>query len=70
MPLPLARPAVVQVPARAGVGLQFRPRTADPCWPADWWQRNYDELECECEPCPPCPRWLRIPPPPETEVTP
>lgn len=43
MPLPDPPPALVQVPAWAGIGLQFRPRFADPSWPADWWQRNYDE---------------------------
>ena len=62
--VPEPKPALVQAPASAGVGLRFRPRTADPCWPEDWWQRNYDT--CEPETLLPCwtERHLRIPVPP------
>lgn len=68
MPLPDYTPARVQAPARAGVGLRFRPRFPLPCWPADWWQRNYDTAcEDEPDPCPLRGRELRIPPPPEEE---
>lgn len=42
-PLPEDPPALVQAPADAGVGLEFRPRFPHPEWPSDWWQRNLDE---------------------------
>ena len=69
MPLPDPSPALVQAPAWAGVGLHFRERVSNPCWPEDWWQRNYDTLcEDDPDPIPLCGRQLRLPPPPE--VTP
>jgi hypothetical protein len=43
MSLPDSPPTLVQAPAWAGIGLCFRPRFALPSWPADWWQRNYDD---------------------------
>lgn len=60
------KPALVQVPARAGVGLRFRPRYPDPCWPATWWQRNYDTLceDVDLDPCPYTERMMRVPPAP------
>jgi hypothetical protein len=65
MPLPDFPPVIVQAPARAGVGLRFRERTADPSWPVDWWQRNYDTLcEDDPDPAPFCERALRLPEPP------
>jgi len=80
MALPDPRPALVQAPARAGVGLRaqmLRQRTnrPPPQWPDDWWQRNCDDL---LEPQPPdpvplCGRQLQIPPapiPPPTGVPP
>lgn len=46
MPLPDPRPAIVQAPVWAGIGLRFHyyDRVPMPCWPEDWWQRNYDTL--------------------------
>jgi hypothetical protein len=66
MPHPEPRPALVQAPAWAGVGLEFRPREPDPSWPEDWWQRTYETLDEELEPGPPplTERQMRIPPPP------
>jgi hypothetical protein len=66
MPLPEYPPVRVQVPKRAGVGLRFRPRTAEPCWPEDWWQRNCDDVfdVDEPDPCPLTEREQRLPPPP------
>lgn len=40
--LPEPRPVLVQAPAEAGVGLEFRPPTPEPGWPIDWWQRDLD----------------------------
>jgi hypothetical protein len=64
MPLPDPQPARVQAPKRAGVGLRFRPREAQPDWPADWWQRNYDEPPDDPDPEPLTEREMHIPPPP------
>jgi hypothetical protein len=64
MPLPAYPPALVQAPAWAGVGLYFWPREAEPWWPADWWQRNYDAESDEPDPIPLTERQLHIPPPP------
>ena len=67
MPLPDLPPTRVQAPAWAGIGLVFRPRVSDPCWPEDWWQRDYDTYEYDCPPpLYPTERHLRIPeaPPP------
>jgi len=66
MPLPAYPPALIHVPARAGVGLTFPPREADPCWPADWWPRNFDTLCDDVDEPGLCftERHLRIPPPP------
>jgi len=65
VPLPEPRPAIVQAPAWAGVGLRFPERKADPSWPFDWWQRNYDTLcEDDPDPTPLCARHLRLPEPP------
>jgi len=65
MPLPVPPPTLTQAPAWAGVGLIFRERTPDPCWPEDWWQRNYDTM-CEDDPAPMplCGRQLQLPPAP------
>jgi hypothetical protein len=46
------------------VGLRFRERFPQPCWPADWWQRNCDLpiLDPDApDPVPLCGRQLRIP---------
>jgi hypothetical protein len=45
MPLPDYPPVIVQAPVRAGIGLRFgyQSRVAQPCWPVDWWQRDYDD---------------------------
>jgi hypothetical protein len=72
MPLPEPRPVLVQVPARAGIGLRaqilrgIRTRLPWPSWPADWWQRNYDAVyEVDApDPIPLTERQMRIPPPP------
>jgi hypothetical protein len=67
MPLPAYPPALVQAPVWAGVGLDFEPRFADPSWPADWWQRNYDDQVLDPDDPDPVPlsgRQLRVPPPP------
>jgi hypothetical protein len=48
MPLPESPPFRVQAPMGAGIGLRFQlfediyMRMAQPNWPPDWWQRNYD----------------------------
>jgi hypothetical protein len=62
--LPEYPPALVQAPKWAGVGLQFRPREPEPWWPADWWQRNYDQEPDAPDPLPLSEREQRIPPPP------
>jgi hypothetical protein len=65
VPLPEYPPALVQAPARAGVGLRFPPRRPDPSWPEDWWQRNFDTLcEDDPDPCALTERQMRVPPPP------
>lgn len=70
MPLPDPRPALVQAPVRAGVGLRplpKLPRFADPGWPADWWQRNLDEPILDPDAADPVPlfgRQLKLPPAP------
>ena len=64
MPLPEFPPALVRAPARAGIGLRFRERTPEPCWPIDWWQRNCDEPPDGPDPLPLTERQMRIPPPP------
>jgi hypothetical protein len=64
MPLPEYPPVYVQAPKRAGVGLRFRPREPEPDWPADWWQRNYDQEPDEPDPWPLTERELHVPPPP------
>lgn len=64
MPLPQFPPALVQAPAWAGVGLRFKPRTACPDWPSDWWQRNFDEYACDELVCALTERQQRIPAPP------
>jgi len=69
--LPEPRPARVQAPAGAGVGLLFRRRFADPSWPPDWWQRNYDEPVLDPDTPDPEPlsgRQLTIPPAPAAPV--
>jgi hypothetical protein len=43
--------------------LRFRPREAQPDWPADWWQRNYDEPPDDPDPEPLTEREMQIPPP-------
>ena len=69
MPLPDPSPALVQAPARAGVGLRFHiyDRLPAPSWPEDWWQRNYDELLVPDDPgpMPLTERMMHLPPPPE-----
>jgi hypothetical protein len=68
MPLPESSRTRVQAPACAGVGLVFEDRVAEPSWPADWWQRNYDaELDAP-DPVPLTEREQHVPPAPE--VTP
>jgi hypothetical protein len=67
MAVPKSRPTRVQAPAWAGAGLCFRWREADPSWPPDWWQRNYDsDLDDPDDPDPEplTERELRVPPPP------
>jgi hypothetical protein len=65
-PLPVPQPTRVQAPARAGVGLRFRPRFPFRSWPADWWQRNYDLPIVDPDgpaPLPLTSRQMRVPPP-------
>jgi hypothetical protein len=64
MPLPDYPPAFVQAPKWAGVGLWFAPREAESSWPADWWQRNYDQEADDPDPTPLSEREQRLPPPP------
>jgi hypothetical protein len=66
MPLPEHSPARVRAPARAGVGLRFRPREPLPWWPADWWQRNYDDWfePDDPDPEPLTEREMHVPPAP------
>lgn len=66
MPLPEPTARRVQAPKRAGVGLRFHPRTAQPGWPEDWWQRDCDDPDVD-EPDPPCltERQMRLPEPPQ-----
>jgi hypothetical protein len=62
--LPVSPPTLVQAPSGAGIGLHFEERLAEPGWPADWWQRNYDEEPDAPDPEPLSEREQRIPPPP------
>jgi hypothetical protein len=67
MPLPEPKPVHVQAPAWAGIGLVFRPRFADPSWPEDWWQRDYDDQIVDPDAPDPAPltdREMTIPPAP------
>jgi hypothetical protein len=64
MPLPDYPPVRVQAPKRAGVGLRFPPREAQPGWPPDWWQRNYDEPPDDPGDPPLTEREMHLPPPP------
>jgi len=67
MPLPDPARVCVQAPARAGIGigpLPKLPRTPDPGWPADWWQRNLDTIRDDPDapdPMPMPPRYLELP---------
>lgn len=70
MPLPEPPPTPVQAPARAGIGigpLPRLPRTAEPQWPEDWWQRDLDVERDDPDAPDPTPlteRQMRVPPPP------
>jgi hypothetical protein len=62
------KPVRVQAPANEGVGLKIPlPRIVPPEWPADWWQRNYDDAwEPDApDPIPLTARMKTIPPPPK-----
>ena len=64
MRVPAYPPKRVQAPADEGVGLEIPPRTVPPTWPADWWQRNYDQELDAPDPEPLTLRMRIVPPPP------